>query len=42
MACIKQKGGGWKIKLESGKLLPKIYKTLKLCKKRVGELERHG
>ena len=41
MACIKQ-GAGWQIKQEDGKLLPKIYKTKKLCLKRVGELERHG
>ena len=41
MSCLKRKGG-WKIKLESGRLLPKIYKTLGACQKRTDELKRHG
>lgn len=41
MSCIKQKSG-YKIRLENGRLLPKIYKTLKLCKVRVAQLKAHS
>ncbi len=41
MACRKIKGG-WRIRLESGRILPKIYKTLKACKIRVEQLDRHA
>ena len=40
MTCIKRKGG-WVIKLESGRILPKIYTSLSLCKKRVAQLIAH-
>lgn len=42
MSCLKQRRGGYKIKLEGGRLLPKIYKTLELCKIRVDQLKRHS
>lgn len=31
--------GGWKIRLESGKLLPKVYPTVKAVQKRLQQLE---
>lgn len=34
--------GGWKIKLESGRVLPKVYTTKASGNKRIAELERHG
>jgi len=41
MKCVKRKGG-YKIKLMGGRLLPKIYPTLKTCKVRVDQLKRHS
>lgn len=40
MSCVKA-GSGFKIKLESGRLLPKIYRSLKACKIRITQMESH-
>jgi len=41
MTCVKRKYG-YKIKLEeNGRLLPKLYKTLKLCQNRIKQMEAH-
>lgn len=39
MPCIRSKGG-YRIRRSKGGLYPKVYKSLKACKKRVGQLER--
>ena len=31
--------GGWKIRLESGRLLPKRYKSVMAVEKRIGQLK---
>lgn len=41
MSCIKVKGG-WRIKLETGKIFPKLYKTKAMCQVRVDQLQRHS
>lgn len=46
MTC-QRSGSGYKIKLESvggksGRLLPKQYKSLKACKIRIAQMERHS
>ena len=41
MSCVKRKKG-YKIKLESGRLLPKVYPTLEACRVRVQQLKRHS
>jgi len=41
MSCVKRVNG-YKIKLESGRLLPKVYSTLKLCQIRVAQLKSHS
>ena len=41
MPCIKQKKGGWKIRRSRGGLYPKIYSSLKVCRKRVAQMESH-
>jgi len=33
--------GGYKIRLESGKLLPKVYPTRAAGNKRIGQLKSH-
>lgn len=40
MTCQKS-GSGYKIKLESGRLLPKQYKSLKACQIRIAQMEKH-
>lgn len=39
MPCIKTKKG-YRIRRKSGGLYPKIYKTLKACQLRVGQMEK--
>lgn len=34
--------GGFKIKLENGKILPKIYPTREAGNKRISQLKKHG
>ena len=41
MSCVRRKGG-YKIKLESGRLLPKVYSSLKACKIRIEQMESHS
>ena len=40
MACVKRKNG-YKIKLESGRLLPKVYPNLKKCQERIAQMKAH-
>lgn len=40
MTCVRRRKG-WKIRLEDGRILPKIYKTLTACKNRISQMERH-
>lgn len=40
MPCIKVRGG-YKIRRSKGGLYPKVYKSLKACKKRVTQMEIH-
>lgn len=40
MPCIKVKGG-WRIRRSKGGLYPKLYTSLKACKERVAQMERH-
>ncbi len=40
MPCVKSKNG-WKIRRKKGGLYPKVYKSLKACKKRVIQMETH-
>ena len=41
MPCVKQRKGGWKIRRSKGGLFPKVYRSLKVCQKRVAQMERH-
>lgn len=41
MACVKR-AKGWKIKLESGRILPKVYTSVKACQARVAQLKAHS
>jgi hypothetical protein len=35
-------GKGYKIKLESGRLLPKVYSSRKAAQKRIAQMKRHS
>lgn len=41
MTCVKRKGG-YKIRLETGRILPKVYKSLKACKIRIAQMKAHS
>lgn len=41
MICVKRKKG-YKIKLETGRIFPKVYPTLSACRGRIDQMKRHS
>lgn len=42
MHALIKVNGGWKIRLETGKVFPRVYPTAEAGVKRISELRRHA